>query len=126
MLDFPYLYCKLCQGTFMKLFHWGTLILNNGREEILDKVCIKCYEALINDAMINNHSCEKCQSDCLVLIRENYDLTLNKRKFRNYREYVQCNDCDNTFALETQKTLEHYRILLAKKTPSNKKLPSMM
>ncbi len=124
MLEFPFYYCQLCQSTLMYLYDWGTLELQNGKTERLERVCIKCYEALMNDTMINTVTCSKCDSNCLTLMRENYNISLaKKRTFRNYREFLKCEDCENTFVLEDQSRMENYRKMLAKSTPINKKFP---
>jgi hypothetical protein len=124
MLEFPFFYCQLCQITLPHLYNWGNLELQNGKIENLERVCIKCYEALMNDTMINTKTCDKCDSDCLTLMRENYNVQLAKKRiFRNFREYIKCEDCENTFILEEQTRMENYRKSLAKNTPVNKKFP---
>jgi hypothetical protein len=57
-------------------------------------------------------------------MRENYNVQLAKKRiFRNFREYIKCEDCENTFILEEQTRMENYRKSLAKNTPINKKFP---
>jgi DNA-directed RNA polymerase subunit RPC12/RpoP len=93
----------------MQTYDWGTLEIKYGREERLQRVCITCYEALINDEMLAKISCDSCDSKALTILREYYHVVAKKQKIRTFREMLRCDDCDKVFICEDQKKANEYR-----------------